>query len=129
MLWRTRKCWKFQNSTRFELCSRGLKSPYIIIQVHVQFLEHNSISVLSKTLSILFSNYCFNWGSSGGMLRTGVIKFHLVMAQTFDLYASLYEIWSKTLNRLEHSLKINWLRSYFEFILSSPWRNRISSIP
>jgi hypothetical protein len=58
-----------RNTRRFELCSRALKSPYKTIQVHVQFLEHNvQVSVLSKTLSILFSNYCFNW-RLGGILR------------------------------------------------------------
>jgi hypothetical protein len=51
------------------------------------------------------------------------------MAQTFDLYANLYETWRETFNRLEHSLKINRSYSDFKFILSSPQRNRISTIP
>jgi hypothetical protein len=45
------------------------------------------------------------------------------MAQTFDLYANLYETWRTTFNRLEHRLKLNRSYSYFEFILSSPQRN------
>jgi hypothetical protein len=45
------------------------------------------------------------------------------------LYANLYETWRTTFNRLEHSLKLNRFYSYFEFILSSSQRNRISTIP
>jgi hypothetical protein len=122
------KSLNFQNSTQFELCSRALKSPYKIIQVHVQFLEHNiQVSILPNTL-ILLSNYCFNWRPrryTRTIYLKKIGKIYLVMAQTFDLY----EIWRTTFNRFEHSLKLNRSYSYFEFILSSPQRNRISTIP
>jgi hypothetical protein len=116
-----------------KICSRALKSPYKIIQVHVQFLEHNiQVSVLPNTLSILISNYCFNWRPRGILrliFKKKIGKIYLVMAQTFDLYANLYDTWRTTFNRLEHSLKLNRSYSYFEFILSSPQRIRISTIP
>jgi hypothetical protein len=114
----------------FKIQPRALKSPYKIIQVQVQFLEHNiQVSVLPNTLSIILSNYCFNWRPGGilTLIFKKIGKIYLVMAQTFDLYANLNETWRTTFNRLEHSLKIN--RSYFELRLSSPQRNRISTIP
>jgi hypothetical protein len=98
----------------------------------VQFLEHNiQVSVLPNTLSILLSNYCFNW-RSGGILRLKFKKngkIYVVMSQTSDLYANLYATWRTTFNRLDHSLKFNRSNSYFEFILSCLHRNRISTFP
>jgi hypothetical protein len=82
----------FQNSIQYELCSSALKSPYKIIQVHVQFLEHNiqvsvprykhfyQIIVLIDG-SKIYSDFCLKI----------FVKIYLVMAQTFDLYAILYE--------------------------------------